>query len=112
MTNWKAWLLIFAVALPLSVHADDTSKNPDRLPSVGISYGGALLDARTPTLNLREHQTDSFFAGDVRVPINNSLTINTSVGSITNLIGPEDAAKTRWHGVTYQVGLRYYLGDK
>lgn len=104
--------------------------NPDKSPSLGLEYSGASLKGDTQFSNFtfttkpETKETINNFMGDMRFPVNNSLTFNVGLGYGQHKIESFDGTvfpgafssailviptTTDMSGPLYKVGARIYF---
>jgi hypothetical protein len=94
---------VVLLTLTSAAFAWDTRENPDRLPSIGWGlHGGRLAGIVDDDARYTE------FGADVRVPVNNYLTLTVDFAQTTVSNAPNGVST---EANRYGAGVRVYLAD-
>ena len=94
--------------------------NPDRVPSVGLTYTGVDLDGtqKYTSSGISAEQDGIFETGsimlDLRWPFNNHWTMNVGIGGQRTHFGYDETPLLNFEehdqtGLIYSLGIRYYI---
>lgn len=109
--------LLFLIALlPASLFAWEHPKNPDRFPSIGLSYAGSTLEGEYVIEGFKQDTEvkTGLLLLDTRLPLSNKLTLDVGIGSTAiretseenrNFFGEREDLK----GAYTRIGIRYYF---
>lgn len=116
----KSLLVGILLASAATCSAAEYKGNPDRLPSIGLTFGGiaetgnATLSSGGASATQPAELSNGHFVLDGRVPVSDRLTLMGSLGYTgsssdvkeTTLL---DGQKVDTTGISFSVGLRIYL---
>jgi hypothetical protein len=122
-------LLILAVLLSSSAFAYEVKDNPDRIPSVGLTYLGSFLKGDLTYESIAWSETPEYkqdtnaFLADLRLPVTSNLTVEVGGGftkmkidsidgsliSLSPVTAIADRTSADLTGPTIKVGARYYF---
>lgn len=120
----KTLLVVMLLSLSSASYAWDTSKNPDAVPSLGLTYHSQTVSGGYgPTLtsdtylNLGEREYDQqMVTFDTRIPVSNRFTLNLSLSAIEleetfNSNNTDIALNdlSDMDGGAFSLGVRYYF---
>lgn len=114
--------LLFAASLLIGavVHSAEYPRNPDRVPSIGLTYAGmaetgdVTLNAGSATAKQDIENVNGQFLLDLRLPVSDNVTFNGSLGFIGSEFTADETPllngqKSSMSGVGFSVGVRFYL---
>lgn len=114
----KIVLVAFAMAIASPMAAVEHPLNPDRFPSIGLSYEGfgseGELEVRGTAFKQDVEESTAFLILDSRLPLSNSFTLDIAFG----LVGARSELKetpalfgqeTTQGGGYFRLGARYYF---
>lgn len=111
----KKLMFLLVLAPSLSFGWEHPS-NPDRFPSIGLSYAGSTIDGEFTTAGLKQDvETKSgLLLLDTRLPLSNKLTLELGIGSMAvKQTGDENAvffgSENDQSGSYSKIGIRYYF---
>jgi len=113
----KKMLLATFLLLPQYALAREYPLNPDRFPSIGLTYSGTsqegdFVSAGGGSQDIEERYGELVF--DTRLPLSNSFTLNLAIGAVATVTEGKDsptifADETDTSGALLRIGARYYF---
>jgi len=105
-----------ALSLASSASAWEKAKNPDRFPSIGLTYTGIAEDGEYKTLGFTQDTEllSRSLVLDTRLPLSDSFTLNLGLGTTASEIEGEESAafnadEFESSGALFTVGGRFYF---
>lgn len=112
----KKLIAVSFLLLPSTVLAWEHPLNPDRFPSVGLSYEGATMEGEIKTQGVGQDTEirTGLLLLDARLPMSNSFTLELGIGSSAMELEAKEspfffAGENKTTGAFTRIGARYYF---
>jgi hypothetical protein len=99
-----------------SAWSGEFAGNPDRFPSIGLNYNGISASGESKTLTFKQDAdySEGNIVADLRLPVSDNFTLNGALGYLTSTAERKESAtlnkgEDELSGITFNVGVRYYL---
>lgn len=114
----KKIIMLLLFVTPSLSHAWEVPKNPDRFPSLGLTYTGV---SETGDYNIQGYKqdvetTNRSLIADLRLPLATSFTLSIGVGGThSEVLGKENfnfyGSKTDTSGGLFTISGRFYFNQ-
>lgn len=112
--------LVVLLAAPMASLKAEVAGNPDRYPSVGLTWSGSAEDGDSvvfgggSSAEQDVEVSNGAFVLDLRLPVSDTVTFSAAVGSsATEVEAPETpllfGQKSKTSGIGFSLGVRFYI---